>query len=421
LTITDSPPASLADADVDHVGGPTRLPRRFWYLLAASGISSVGDGLALVALPLLAASLTSNGTLVAAVVAAQRLPWLLFSLPAGAVADRGSARRLLCIADITRMAALAAFGAFVVVSDVSLPALYALAFALGSFEVLASAASQAVVPSLVHGDDNRARANGQLFAAQMTGEQFAGPALGGLLFAAAAAMPFLVDGVSFAASAALLLLALPRHKPTASDAGERRPLRADIADGLRFFRDNAWLRALAGVVSAFAFTQAMVFGVLVLFGRDELHLTGAGYGVFLALGAAGNIAGGLVAGKAHRRFRAVPTLTGAGVLAGVAYVALAATSSVTIAVVVLLVEALAVAVGNVASVTLRQAAIPADHLGRVGSTMRLMIFGSMPVGALLGGVIADASSVRVAIAAAGAFQLVFVAVGARRLRRALPR
>jgi MFS family permease len=418
VTTIDPSPSSLRDAS--RTGdGRARPPAGFWYLLAATGISSVGDGLALVALPLLAASLTTNGALVAGVVAAQRLPWLLFSLPAGALADRGNARRLLCTADVARMVAVGVFGALVIVTGVAVPVLYVLAFALGSFEVLASAASQAVVPSLIRGDDARAQANGRLLAAQLTGEQFAGPALGGVVFAAAAAAPFLVDSASFAASAALLLFALPRPR-RARVPVERPPLRADIRDGLRVFRDDAWLRLLAALVGAFAFTQAMVFGVLVLFGRDELGLTGGGYGVLLAVAAIGNVAGSLLAGRAHSRFRAVRTLVGAGLLAGVSYLALAATSSVPLAGAALAVEALAVAVGNVASVTMRQAVIPTGQLGRVGSTMRLVIFGAMPVGALVGGAIAELVSVRGAITAAGALQLVVVAAGTPRLGRAFP-
>ena len=419
MTNIDTSSPSLRDPGATLAAARSRPPKAFWYLLAATGISSLGDGLALVAIPLLAASLTTNGALVAGVVAAQRLPWLLFSLPAGAVADRGHLRRLLCLADIARMIAVGVFGALVIVTGVALPVLYVLAFALGSFEVLASAASQAVVPSLIQGDDARAEANGRLLAAQLTGEQFAGPAVGGVVFAAAAAAPFLVDGVSFAASAALLLFALPRPRRARLRA-EHPPLRADIRDGLRVFRDDAWLRTLAALVGAFAFAQAMVFGVLVLFGRDELGLTGGGYGVLLAVAAVGNVAGSLLAGRAHSRFRAVRTLAGAGLLAGVSYLALAATSSVALAGAALALEALAVAVGNVASVTMRQAVIPRGQLGRVGSTMRLAIFGAMPIGALVGGAIAELVSVRGAIVAAGAVQLLAAAAGATRLRRTYP-
>jgi MFS family permease len=420
VTTIDTSTPSLDDRSARGAAGRPRAPRGFWYLLAATGISSIGDGLALVAIPLLAASLTKNGALVGGVVAAQRLPWLLFSLPAGALADRGNPRRLLCGADIARMVAVGVFGALVIITGVGLPVLYVLAFILGSFEVLFSAASQAVVPSLVRGDDARAQANGRLLAVQLTGEQFAGPAVGGAVFAAAVAAPFLVDSVSFAASAALLLFALPRPRRARLRA-ERPPLRADIRDGLRVFRDDAWLRTLAALVGAFAFAQAMVFGVLVLFGRVELGLTGGGYGLLLAVAAVGNVAGSLLAGRAHSRFQAIRTLSGAGLLAGVAYLALAATSSPALAAAALALEALAVAVGNVASVTMRQAAIPTGQLGRVGSTMRLVIFGAMPVGALAGGAVAQLVSVRGAIVAAGALQLLVVAAGTPRLHRTFPR
>ena len=250
---------------------------RYWWLLGATGTSSFGDGLALVAFPLLAVTLTNSPLLVAGVAVAGRLPWLLISLPAGAVADRMDRRRLVAIVEGTRAIVLLGLAVLVMASQASLVVLYAAAFIVGALETAFAAATRASIPALVDAMD-LPRANGYLFAAETSGEQFAGPALGGLLFGWAPALPFLGDALSFAGSAAMLTTALPRTGPPPRTSPTS--LMGDVRTSLRWFRTQPLLRALAVAVTTFAFCQAAVLSVLVLYGLDVLGLTKSEYGLF---------------------------------------------------------------------------------------------------------------------------------------------
>ncbi len=391
-----------------------QLGPRYWRLWGASSTSALGDGLALVAFPLLAATLTGDARLVAGVAVASRLPWLLFGLPAGALADRVDRRLLLGAVELARMAVLVILGVTIATGSVSLVAIYAAAFALGALETAFSAASQACLPSLV-GIDHLPRANGYLFAAQATGEQFAGPALGGLLFAAAAALPFVLDGVSFLASAALLCLALPRRRRRVSAAAPQESFRADLASGLRWFMGHPVLRLLALVVASLAFCQSMVLAILVLYCLRVLHLGHAGFGLFLALAAVGNVVGGLLAGRITARLGTGRVVCAAALLAAASYLVVGLTSALGIALVALAAEAVAVAVGNVATLSLRQSVIPSELLGRVSNAFRMCIFGVIPLGALAGGLIAHAAGLHAVFVVAGGLQLVVIALVGPRL------
>jgi MFS family permease len=363
--------------------------------------------LVIVAFPLLALTLTSQPVLIAGVAIAGRLPALLFSIPAGALVDRVNRRRLVFVVNLVRFVALAAFAGVVLAGTDSLSAVYATVFVIGTGDMVFNVATQACLPSMVSGPD-LPRANSYLATADVSGEQFVGPAIGGLTFAAARVLPFIADAASFLASAFLLRHALP-GKVRRSD---RRPFFADIRAGLRWFLSNRLLRVLAVVVASLAFCQAMVFAELVLYGTRQLHLGHVGYGLFIAGTATGDIVGSLGAGRIYARWGPARCIVGAAVLAGTAYLVLSETSAVATALVVLFLEAGAVAVGNVATLSLRQRVIPLELLGRVGSAFRLLLFGLVPVGALTGGLVTAAFGLSTAFRTAGIIQLVVLVLAA---------
>ena len=393
--------------------GPT-----YWRLWAATATSSLGDGFSLVALPLLAASLTDSPALVAGVLVAQRLPWLLFGVAAGAFADRVHRGRLMVAADAARAVLLTGVVAAGITDRLSMAIVYAAAFLVASVETLHVSASHAVLPLLV--DEHQLdRGNGYLMAANTGGEQLAGPAAAGLLVAAGAWVPLGLDALTFLASAALVA-SIARRLPRPERA-EATSVRSDIAEGLRFFAGSPLLRALAVVIGTFAFCQAMVMGVLVLYATRILGLTPAAYGLFLAVVAVGNVVGALVAPRLSERVGPVHLLVGAGIASGVAYVGLGAAPNAQAAAALLAVEAVAVACGSVVSVSLRQSTVPNELLGRVGGAFRTCLWGAMPIGAAAGGVVATAGGLRATAVAAGVVQLVVLAATTPRLARALAR
>lgn len=392
-------------------------PGRFEFLWAANAASFLGDGLALVAFPLLAARFTHDPLLIAGVAVATRLPWLFLSLPLGALADRVDRRRLLMVVEVSRMVVLLGLGGLIATGHASILAIYVTSFAIGAFQILFVGATQAVIPEMVS-RERLAAANGRLYGVQMAGE-FIGPAVGGLAFAAMASLPFLADALSFGASAGLLILALPRRAQwaTASRVSRGR-ITADIGEGLRWFRRHRILRLVAALVATFAFCQAIGMAIIVVYALRVLHLTGLGFGLFVSAATIGNLAGALVAARVVRRFGTGAALMAAGLFAGLSFLLVGITSALPLALAAFMVESACVGVGNVASVTLRQALIPTALAGRVQVIMRTCTYGAMTLGALAGGVVASAIGPHSPFAIGGAIQIAgTVAIGLPLTRR----
>jgi predicted MFS family arabinose efflux permease len=255
------------------------------------------------------------------------------------------------------------------------------------------------------------RANGHLSSAEWSGEQFAGPAIGGLAFAVARWVPFVADAVSFLGATVLVRDALPDNltEPAQRSFGQ------DVRFGLQWFARHRMLRLLALVIASMAFCQAMVLSELALYGTHQLHLSRAAYGLFFAAISSGNVVGALLASRVHAALGPTPCIVIAAFVSGGSYVALGAAVTLAVAVPVLFLEGVAVAVGNVTIVSLRQQVVPNELLGRVGSSFRMLIFGMVPVGALAGGLVASGTGVPDAFVIAGALQLAVLVLTARRL------
>ncbi len=395
-------------------GAHRRLPRGARWLVAATASSSIGDGLALVAFPLLALRYTHDPVLVAGVAAAELVPGLLLCLPAGVLADRWPRRSVALGAEWTRLAAVGAFALALALGWGSLAALYATVLVIGAMDQLYQAAAFASLPGLVAGEQ-LGRANSRLWAADVAGEQFAGQGLGGAALAVSRSLPFAADALSFGASAVMVGRALPRQRPGRPPDRERTRLSAELGEGLRWFAAHRVLRLLAPLVGSFAFCQLMAISIVVLYARLSLHVPTAEYGLLMAAAAVGNVVGALVAERVSARLGAVPATVAAGLVAGVAYLGLGAWHSVVGLVGFLLLESLAVPVGSVASIALRQRIIPAELLGRVGMVFRVFLFAAMPLGALAGGALASRVPYREVFVAAGALQLVALLVISVRL------
>ncbi|MHB8506352.1 MAG: MFS transporter [Acidimicrobiales bacterium] len=393
------------------------MSSRFHRLLVATGASSVGDGMVLVAFPLVALHFTHNPVLVAGVALAARLPALLFGLPAGVLADRWSRRLLAVGAQLVRLAALGILAGLLLVGAGSLVAIYATAFVLGCMEEVYEGATFASLPEIVRANQLD-RANSQLTATQLAAEQIAGQGVGGLALAVGRALPFFADAGSFAIGAAVVARAIPAHPPVV----EQRPsIRSQLVEGLRWFGGHPVLPVLAALIGSFAFCQFMMMGIVVLYARVTLHLSSAAYGYLMAGAAVGNVVGALVASRVAARLGAVSATLLAGGVAGVAYLGMGWQRSVLGLAGFLVVENLAVPVGIVASIGLRQRLIPNELLGRVGMVFRVIIFTATPLGALTGGALARGMPFGDVFLAAGVLQLVMLGALAPRLwRRATP-
>ena len=392
-----------------------RLGIRYWQMWTAAAVSSVGDGLIFVAFPLLAASMTRDPRLVSGVVFAQNLPWLLLSLPGGALADRLERLRLMGLVDVVRGGVVVVAGVLVASGRMTIPLLYLMAFALGSLETAFMAAAHAALPSLVSRDRLQV-ANGYLWAAQTGGEDLIGPPIGAALFAAAASLPLFADGATFALSAVVLLLLARRRAAVEPRQDPHNWGGLGLKPALSWFMKRPLLMLLSGVVGFLALFQAMVTGVLVLLALERLHLSPTGYGLLLAGAAVGDVVGALVAARLDR-IGASGILTGAAIIAALAYLLLGSTSSPVMAGLILGVESLAVACGSVTSTSLRQRVVPDELLGRIGNVFRTVIWGAIPVGALLGGVLGHRLGLRAPLLVAGGGQILLAVLTAGPLHR----
>jgi MFS family permease len=378
----------------------TRRPRlspHYWRLWWASAISSTGDGAFVAALPLLAVTISRDPRLVAVVTAAGYLPWMVLSLPAGALVDRHDRATLMWRAQAVQAAVVAAVAVLVIFRSANIAVLGLAGLLLGSAEVVYSNAAQAVLPELVP-PELLARANGSQEVSLTVGETFLGPPAGSLLFAVAAALPFGLDALSFAGSAALLAR-LPR---TRRETGQPKvAIRTQIAEGLRWLYRHRLLRVVAVLLGVFNFASQMGQAVLVLLATQTLHVGTRGYGLLLAVTAVGSVAGGLVSPAVTRRLGMLPSLIIAGAADAAVLAGLGLAPDPAVAALMLAGQGFTVTMWNVVTVSLRQQVVPAHLLGRVNSVYRMLGWGLMPLGALAGGFVAHAAGLRAPYLVAG--------------------
>ncbi len=362
-----------------------RLPARFWYLWCANGLANLADGLLLVALPLVAVSLTRDPLLVAGLTVAARAPWLLCTLPSGVLADRHDRRRLVVVSLMARCTVLLVFGFLWSSGVTSLWALYSLALVLGGFEVLFASASGPLIPALV-APRLLDRANGRIQGAEITLNEFVGPPLGGVLMAVSLIAAISVPGVAFLFAAAALIPLRANFRPARVDNGPTT-LRRDLKDGLDFLRGDELLTTLTVMVAVMAAGHGAWFSVLVLFATGEMGLSPKEYGLLLTASAVGGIIASVLSEHAVKRFGRHKVLMANIAGTAVLYGAPALTTNPWAVGAACLVGGATGVMWSVVTVSISQVLVPDELRGRVGAIRRLVSWGTLPVGAALGGVV----------------------------------
>jgi MFS family permease len=420
ILVTGSPVVDLTvDVELPEVitlpeaepEGPPRLGPDFVRLWLATGISNLGDGARLTALPLLAATITRDPVAISILLFATRLPWLLFSLHAGAIADRIDRRRLIVVVSSVRAVVIGLLAIAALTDSVSLPLLYAVALAQGIGEVFSDNAAFALMPTIVP-RPRIEEANGRLETAVIIANEFAGPALGGLLFTVAVALPFSLDAVSFLFSAALIASIAPR--PSTHGLEKRTTsIGTDIREGLRWMWSHPVLRNLSLIAAATNLVLFATFSIQVLYVLEILELHAPGFGLFLTAEALGAIAGSMMAARLRRRFGLTRSVIAALLLAASANLVIGITSSWALAGVMAMTVSAGGGIWNVITNSFRQTAVPDHLMGRVQSSHRVLSWGAMPLGTILGGVLSAAFGLRAPFLVAGiTLTLLAVAVGA---------
>lgn len=368
-----------------------RLPRDFRWLWAAYGSSNLADGILLAAGPLLVTSITLAPFAVASALLAQRLPWLLFGLLAGEVVDRVDRRRLMILAHTGRAVVLAALVAAVLAGELTLAVVYVTMFLLGTAETFADNAGSTLVVATVP-DASLGLANARLVGTSAVANRLAGPPLGALLFGVGLATPFAVEAVLLAL-AALFVSRLPTRGRPVHDEDAVLGLRARLAEGLRWLAQARAVRRLAIVIALFNLTFGATYSILVLYAFQRLGLDETGFGLLLTTSAVGGVVGSVLFERLERRF-SYTVLLRAGLLVETStHLVLAGTTSWVVAGAVLTLFGVHEAVWGSLSNTIRLRATPEHLLGRVNSVYMLAVLAPLSVGALLGGVLAEAFGV----------------------------
>lgn len=373
---------------VERVGAG--LGRPFWTVLSASALANLADGVFWVALPLLAVGLTDSPALVAGVTVASRLPWLVFALIAGALADRLDRRRTMVLVDIGRVALLGALATAVVTGIATIWLLYVVAFLLGVLETLFDTAAQSMLPNVVRDNDRLTTANSRLWGVELTMNQFVGPPLGGLLAATGLAVAFGASAAAYLGAALLLLTLSGTFR--AERSGPPTRILSDIGEGMRYQFGHSLLRTMAIVVGLLNLAGGAVWAVLVLYAvaPGPMGLDAVGFGLLLTSMAVGMVGGTFLAGSFERRLGKPNLLVVCIVVLAAEHLVLALTANPFVVGSVLAIGGLFLGAFNPVFVSLRMRIVPGQLLGRVVASFRLLGMGTLPVGALLGGIIAEA-------------------------------
>lgn len=387
--------------------------RKVW---SAAAISNLGDGLLLAALPLLASSLTTSAVAVTGLVTMRYAAWLVLGLFGGVAADRSDRRRVMVAVDIGRTVVVAALGIAVIIGAPPVALLWATAFLLGCGEVFFDSAAQAMLPNVLDDDALLERANSRIYATESVGTELVGPPIGAWLFAAAAALPFLLDAASFLGAALIVasLVGTFRPKPAvalAPDAparpaddlmpARRRSVRHDLGEAWQFVRQERLLRSLIVLGCAWNFFAVGAEATVVLFARRVLGVSAGQYGFVLTGLAIGGIAAALLTERITAAIGPGTTILTTFLLGGVAGTVAAISNSVVLFVAAFGLSFAAGTTASIVVVTLRQQLVPDALRGRVTSFFRVLIFAAGGLGALVMGLLGSAVSLRAPMLALG--------------------
>ncbi|HZR55018.1 MAG TPA: MFS transporter [Streptosporangiaceae bacterium] len=374
--------------------------------MAAAGVSQAGTQVRLVALPLVAVIVLHATTFQAGLTAtADTAAFLLIGLPAGAWVDRLRRRPLLVAADLARAVLVCTVPVAAAIGLLGLPQLYAVAFAMGLATVLFDVAHMSYVPFLA-GPDQLVAGNARLEAVDFTAFT-AGPAAGGLLVQFVAAPAALVaDGVSYLLSA--LLIGTIRAREPAPEVGAAERIHTAIRAGIALVVRHPKLRTVMITGAMLMLSETAWTAIQPVFLIRKLGLTPAVYGALLAAGAVGGLGGALSASRITNRF-GTPRVMRLALATTTPFILVMpfarAGWPVALYAAGAFISWFGSALFNITQMSLRQQLCPPRLLGRMNATMRFAMWGSMPLGGLLGGALGQLLGVRTALWIFGALSV----------------
>ena len=376
-----------------------QLPKSYWKLFSSSTISNLGDGMVVAAGPLLALSLTNDSRLIAAVIFAAMLPWLILSLPAGVYLDRHDRKVIMFRANLVRGVVFAFIAVSTATNHLNIYILIAASAIAGICELFYDMSSQAILPAIVD-QDSLEVANSRLYISQIISNGFVGLPLGAWIFVFASSAPFAVNALVLII-AALLIRSIRVRSISETVVKPQTAFSTELLHGLSWLWKHDLLRTLAIMLGAANMCGMFAQAVFVKFARDELGLGARGFGILLALISVGSILGGLIGEFVSKKLGATTAIISAYVVFGLSDVIPGLFPEIWAVALSGIVMAIAGTTWNVITVSMRQRLIPPELFGRVNSVYRFIGTGSTAIGALIGGQIAFSFGLRATYLASG--------------------
>jgi MFS family permease len=369
--------------------------RDFLSLWGAETISQFGTQVSLLALPLVAIIVLEESAFkVAALTSVEFLPFLLFTLPAGVWVDRLRRKPILVLGNVGRAVALLSVPVVYWVGGLTIWQLYVVGFAVGVCTVFFDVAYQSYIPALV-GREDVVEANSKLEISRAAAN-IAGPGMaGGLIALLTAPVAVLVDAVSYAVSAVLLFGI--RKQEEAPPRAERRSLRDELGEGLRYVFRNPYQRTMVAMTAISNFFGQVVFSILLVYAVRELELSVGTIGIALAIGNLGTLASALTARRIGDRLGVGRTILLASCLFGPGTMLIAFAPqayALPLIVLAMIVIGFGGILYNVTAISLIQAITPDRILGRANASRRFVVWGVVPLGGFTGGALASTIGLR---------------------------
>jgi MFS family permease len=377
-------------------GGLWRHPD-FVKLWSAETVSQFGTQFTQLALPLVAIDVLHVSAFeVAALTTVEFLPFLLVSLPAGVWVDRLRRRPILVVGDVSRAVLLGSVPVAYWLGSLTMAQLYVVGFLVGIATVFFDVAYQSYLPSLVERQqliDGNAKLEISRAAAQLGGPGLAGIVIDFLR--APAALAF--DALSYVGSA-LFIFGIRKSESSVRTDAPRRRMREELREGLRYVLTHPFLKNIAACTALFNFWGNMGFAVLLVFARRELHLSPLAIGLAFTLSNVGPLLAAFNANRISSRFGVGRTIIGASIIGAPTFLVIPfapeGNAALAILIPAFIVGGLSNVIYNVTQVSLRQAITPERIQGRMNSVMRFIVWGTIPLGAIIGGVLASKIGVK---------------------------
>ena len=384
---------------------------RMW---ASSIVSNLSDGILIAAAPLLAISLTDSTVLISAIGASVMLPWLLFAIPIGVLVDRVDRRFILAGANATRSAVVGALALLIATDHVTIYWLLVASFVIGVCEVAADTTAQSLIPQILE-EKNFEKGNSRLQISETVIQGFVGAPLSGFIYAIAIALPFFINSLGLAV-ASLLALSIPIKylQDVRKDdvEKEKKKFVADMKFGINYLFNEKVLRRLVVTTASIGVCYSMGMATVVLFIIKELELPKQLFGVILAIQGIGAIVGALIAPRLSEKFGRSKVMTVGITSSSLVLLLQGFSPNIYVYVALATFGGFAVSQWNILLMATYQTVIPNELYGRIHGTRRTLVWGMMPIGSLLGGVLAH-YSLRLPMYVGGAIAttLAFLSIG----------